>query len=69
VDKPQSAAALTFGRSANSIDSVWKLDWNLVHNRHAATGEWACTVEADSLWFSSETGDTRGPLADWQRAR
>jgi len=33
-------------------------------------GEWASAVEAGSLWFaSSETGDLREPLANWQRAR
>ena len=50
------------------FDSVWKLDWNLVHNRHITTGEWACTIETDSLWFASATGDTRELLANWQRA-
>jgi hypothetical protein len=50
------------------FDSTWKLDWNLVHNRFLTTGEWACTIEADSLWFASETGDAREPLENWQRA-
>jgi hypothetical protein len=45
-----------------------KLDWAGLHNRHIATSEWACAVEADSFWFASETGDTREPLANWQRA-
>ena len=48
---------------------VRQLDWARLHNRFLTTGEWACTVEADSLWFASATGDTREPLADWQRAR
>ena len=51
------------------FDSDWKLDWNLVYNRFITAGEWACTVEADSLWFASETGDAREPLENWQRAR
>jgi hypothetical protein len=50
------------------FDSVWKLNWARLHDRHAAVGAWASSVEADSLWFSSETGDTREPLGDWQRA-
>jgi hypothetical protein len=54
------------------FDSIWKLDWGTtgtVHNRLMTSGEWACAVEADSLWFQSETGDKREPLAKWQRAR
>ena len=51
------------------FDSVWKLDWDLMHHRHTATGEWACNVEPDSLWFASETGDVCEPLAKWQRSR
>ena len=51
------------------FDSVWQLDWTKLHDRYKATGEYACVVEPEAIWFDGDERDLREPLERWQRLK